>query len=125
MGVAGAAMATLCTQALAMIIGLVLMTRARYGIHLHWRNFRPDWRMMGTLLKIGAPAIDRAIDQALGMTLMMLLVSTFGTNPVAAYGIGMRILSCAIIPAMGLSLATSTLVGQNNRRRSDEARRAN
>jgi Na+-driven multidrug efflux pump len=89
------------------------MTQKRYGIHLHWRSFRPDWRMMGTLLKIGAPASIEQSTQALGMTLMMLLVSTFGTNPVAAYGIGMRILSCAIIPAMGLSLATSTLVGQN------------
>jgi MATE family, multidrug efflux pump len=113
MGVAGAAMATLCTQALAAAIGIMLMTRKRYGIHLHWHNFRPDWRMMGTLLKIGAPASIEQSTQALGMTLMMLLVSTFGTNPVAAYGIGMRILSCAIIPAMGLSLATSTLVGQN------------
>jgi putative MATE family efflux protein len=113
MGVTGAAMATLCTQALATIVGLVLMTRRRAGLHLHWRDFKPDWRMMGMLIKIGAPASVEQSTQALGMALMMLLVATFGTDPVAAYGIGTRVLSCAIIPAMGLSIATSTLVGQN------------
>jgi putative MATE family efflux protein len=113
MGVAGAAMATLCTQAMAMAIGLGLLISGKHGIELRWADFRPDWRMMGTLLKIGAPASVEQSTQALGMTLMMLLVSTFGTIPIAAYGIGTRVLSCAIIPAMGLSLATSTLVGQN------------
>ncbi|HEY2881099.1 MAG TPA: MATE family efflux transporter [Pirellulales bacterium] len=113
MGVAGAAMATLCTQAVATFIGLYLLTRKQTGIHLHLSDFRPDWKIIGTLVKVGAPASIEQSTQALGMTLMMLLVSTFGTNPVAAYGIGTRVLSCAIIPAMGLSIATSTLVGQN------------
>jgi putative MATE family efflux protein len=113
MGVAGAAMATLCTQALATAIGMALLLRKRSAVHLHWADFRPDWRLMGTLFKIGGPASIEQSTQALGMTLMMLLVSTFGTDPVAAYGVGTRVLSMVIIPAMGLSLATSTLVGQN------------
>ncbi|MEJ2056083.1 MAG: MATE family efflux transporter, partial [Calditrichaceae bacterium] len=50
---------------------------------------------------------------ALGMTVMTFLVATFGTLTVAAYGIGSRILSFIIIPSLGLSIATSTLVGQN------------
>src|SRR3954452_22677154 len=49
----------------------------------------------------------------MGLTLITLLVSGFGTVVVAAYGTGMRVLSFVIIPAMGLSMATSTLVGQN------------
>ncbi|HZZ29566.1 MAG TPA: MATE family efflux transporter [Pirellulales bacterium] len=113
MGVAGAAMATLCTQALATAIGMALLIRKRSAVHLHWADFRPDWRLMGTLLKIGAPSSVEQSTQALGMTLMMLLVSTFGTDPIAAYGVGSRVLSIVLIPAMGLSLATSTLVGQN------------
>jgi Na+-driven multidrug efflux pump len=47
------------------------------------------------------------------MTVMTFLVASFGTLTIAAYGIGSRILSFVIIPAMGLSMATSTLVGQN------------
>ena len=45
---------------------------------------------------------------------MMLLVTGFGTTiVVAAYGIGTRVSSFIIIPALGLSMATTTLVGQN------------
>lgn len=113
MGVAGAAMATLCTQMLAIAIGFGLLVWGKHGITLSWRNFRPDVRMIGALARIGLPASMEQSTQALGVAMMMLLVSTFGTNPIAAYGIGQRVLSCAIIPAMGLSLATSTLVGQN------------
>ena len=126
MGVSGAAMATLCTQALATGIGLSLLTRKRSPVRLHWRNLRPDFGLMGTLLKIGAPASVEQSTQALGMTLMMLLVSTFGTDPIAAYGVGTRVLSVVIIPAMGLSMATSTLVGQNiGAGRIDRAERTN
>jgi putative MATE family efflux protein len=112
-GVSGAAMATLCTQMLATAIGFALLVRGTHGVSLHWRDFRPDFRMIATLARIGLPSSMEQSTQALGVGMMMLLVSTFGTNPIAAYGIGQRVLSCAIIPAMGLSLATSTLVGQN------------
>jgi Na+-driven multidrug efflux pump len=50
--------------------------------------------------------------RGLGMTVMTLLVATFGTVTVAAYGIGSRVLGMVIVPALGLSMATSTLVGQ-------------
>ncbi len=113
MGVSGAAMATLCTQVLASMIGLGLLVRGKHGVHLHWSDFRPDFSLVRMLARIGFPASVEQSTQALGLMIMMLLVSTFGTNPIAAYGIGQRVLSCAIIPAMGLSLATSTLVGQN------------
>jgi putative MATE family efflux protein len=113
MGVAGAAMATLCTQALATVIGLALLIRGRSGIRLHWRDFRPDPGTIGKIFRIGFPSSVEQSTQALGLTVVTLLVASFGTVTIAAYGIGVRILSCMMIPAMGLSLATSTLVGQN------------
>jgi MATE family, multidrug efflux pump len=113
MGVAGSAMATLCTQALAAAIGLTLMVRGGHGIHLRWRNLRPDFTLMRKIFRIGFPSSIEQSTQALGMTVMTMLVSGFGTIPVAAYGIGVRVMSCAIVPAIGLSIATSALVGQN------------
>ncbi len=126
MGVSGAAMATLCTQVIAMAVGMFLLIRGSTGVHLHWRDFRPDWRMMWTLLRIGAPSSVEQGTQAMGMTIMMMLVASFGTDPVAAYGVGTRVLSCVIVPAMGLSIATSALVGQNiGAGRIDRAERTN
>ena len=113
MGVAGSAMATLCTQALAAGIGITLMIRGRHGIHLKWPNLRPDFGLMRQIVRIGFPSSIEQSTQALGMTVMTMLVAGFGTIPVAAYGIGVRVMSCALIPALGLSVATSALVGQN------------
>lgn len=113
MGVAGSAMATLLTQMLAAGIGLTLMVRGRHGIHLKWRNLAPDLDLMRQIFRIGFPSSVEQSTQALGMTVMTMLVSGFGTIPVAAYGIGVRVMSCALVPAIGLSVAASALVGQN------------
>ena len=51
--------------------------------------------------------------KALGFSILSFLVASFGTAVIASYGIGIRILTFVIIPAFGLSMATSTLVGQN------------
>ena len=44
---------------------------------------------------------------------MSFLVASFGTQTIAAYGVGSNVLQMIMIPAMGLSMAVSTLVGQN------------
>ncbi len=62
---------------------------------------------------IGMPASIEQSTRALGFTVLTILVATFGTITVAAYGIGIRVLSVVFIPGMGLSIATSALVGQN------------
>lgn len=51
--------------------------------------------------------------RALGLTVMTFLIASFGTLAVAAYGIGSTVLQFVMILCMGLSMAISTLVGQN------------
>lgn len=112
-GVAGAAVASIGTQGLASIIGLVMLFGGRYGIHLKLKSLKPDFPLVKRMFKLGFPASIEQSTRALGMTVMIFLVATFGTVTIAAYGIGGRMLSFIIIPALGLSMATSTLVGQN------------
>ncbi len=112
-GVAGAAMATIATQGLAAAIGVILLIKGKYQIQLFISDLKPDVFLIKKMVKLGFPASVEQATRALGMTVMTFLVATFGTLTVAAYGIGSRILSFVIIPAMGLSMATSTLVGQN------------
>jgi len=73
----------------------------------------PDRKLIRTIIRLGLPSAVDQSTRALGIAVMMLLVSSFGTTVIASYGIGARILSFVIIPAMGLSMATSTVVGQN------------
>jgi Na+-driven multidrug efflux pump len=44
---------------------------------------------------------------------MSFLITSFGTLALAAYGVASNVLQVIMIPAMGLSMAISTLVGQN------------
>lgn len=113
MGVTGAAISTIATQAIASIIGIGLLASGKYGIRIKLKDFKPDYPLIIRMFKIGFPSSIEQSTRALGLTVMTLLVTTFGTLTVAAYGIGTRILMFVIIPAMGLSMATSTLVGQN------------
>ena len=112
-GVKGAAIATVCTQSLAAIIGLGVLFRGRYGIHLAWRDFIPDFTYIKRAFFLGFPASIEQSARALGMTVLTFLVASFGTQTVAAYGVGSTILQVVMIPAMGLAMAVSALVGQN------------
>ncbi len=112
-GVAGAAYATVCTQGLSALIGLVVLFGGRFGFHLKLADFAPDLPIMKKTVRLGLPASIEQSTRALGLMVMTFLVSSFGTLTIAAYGIGTRVLSFVIIPALGLSMASATLVGQN------------
>lgn len=113
MGVGGAALATIFTQSIAAVVGVWVLTRGRFGIHLHLRDLWPDAPLIRKILALGIPSSLEQSARGLGFSVMMLLVTGFGTTVTAAYGIGVRILGFIIIPALGLSMATTTVVGQN------------
>jgi putative MATE family efflux protein len=112
-GVAGAAYATLGTQTLAAVIGMAALLNGKYGIHLQWADFKPDWAFVKKAFVLGFPATIEQSARGLGMTVMTFLVATFGTVAIAAYGVVTNIFMFVLIPAMGLSMATSALVGQH------------
>ncbi|MBN2087087.1 MATE family efflux transporter [Candidatus Peregrinibacteria bacterium] len=112
-GVSGAAIVTIMTEGLAGLVGLLMLFTNRYGIRLKIKNFKPDFKLMYKMFRLGLPSSIEQSIRAIAMSLMFYLVAGFGTQVVAAYGIGTRILSFAIIPSIGIATATSTLVGQN------------
>jgi putative MATE family efflux protein len=113
LGVMGAALATLFAQAIAATVGLRLLFSGRYGIKLSWPAFRPDFVFIKRAFNLGYPASIEQSARGLGMMVMTFLITSFGTVTIAAYGVGGNMLNVVVIPAMGFSLATSTLVGQN------------
>jgi hypothetical protein len=54
-GVVGAAFATLITQALAAVIGMVIFLRGQHGIALSWRGLRPDLSYIKRAFLLGLP----------------------------------------------------------------------
>jgi len=112
-GVAGAAVASVLTQAISAVTGMYILWRGRQGIKIRRTEMHFDMAFVKKIFKIGLPSSFEQSTRAAGMTMMVVLVTSFGSEVVAAYGIGSRILSLVIVPALGLAIATTTLVGQN------------
>lgn len=112
-GVTGAAFATLLTQGLAATAGIALLFRGRNGIKLTVANLRPDFSYIKRAFLLGLPGSVELSARGLGPMAMSFLVAGFGTQTLAAYGVGANVLQFITIPAMALSMSVSTLVGQN------------
>lgn len=112
-GVAGAAVASVITQGISAAAGMYILWRGNRGIKINWADMRLDISWIKRMFELGIPASLEQSTRAAGMTMMVIIVTSFGSDVVAAYGIGARILGLVIVPALGLAIATTTLVGQN------------
>lgn len=112
-GVAGAAVSSIITQAVASAIGLYILFKGKHGIKISLASMNFNMDNLKQTFNIGFPASIEQSTRALGMTMMMAIVTSFGSDIVAAYGIGARMLSFVVVPALGLGIATTSLVGQN------------
>ncbi len=112
-GVAGAAVASVITQGLSAVVGIAVLWRGKRGIRIRTADMKLEFEWIKRMFSLGVPASLEQSSRAAAMTVMVMLVTSFGSDVVAAYGIGARILSLVIVPALGFAIATTTLVGQN------------
>jgi len=113
MGVAGAAWATVISRALCTVAGLYLLFFSDNGLRLHFKDLRFNAKILGKIVKIGFPAGFGQSIEGLGFMIMNVFVLSFGEFSVAAFGIGNRINSLILMPAMGIGAALAAVIGQN------------
>jgi len=112
MDVAGAATATVISRAVSAGIALVILARGRTGVRIRLKDLPLRLPAMRKFVAIGLPmAIGQGIS-AFGFTVLQGVVNGFGVAVVAAFGVGNRIIGLFNMPAIGLSRATASLVGQ-------------
>jgi putative MATE family efflux protein len=120
LGVAGAAIATICTRAVAFLLGLVIVRRRRVV-----RFGRPDFATLATVMRIGLPTAVTGVVFALIYVMVTRTATPFGTPALAALGIGHRVESWLYMAGVGFGAATAAIVGQNmGAGRTDRAERA-
>ena len=111
-GIAGAAWATVIAQGVSFFIGVAYMQR-KPEFRMSVRTMRFDRALFGTMVKIGLPTGIQQSLVSFGFVALTRIVNPFGTDVVAGYAAAARLDSFAMLPAMNLSMAVSTFVGQN------------
>lgn len=113
MGVAGAALATVISRAVASAAALSLLFSGRKQVRLRLSSMRPDRSCWGQIIRIGIPSSLGQGISALGFSTVQGIANTFGPAVIAAFGIGGRIIAMFNMPGQGISQAVAILVGQN------------
>src|SRR5690606_33224959 len=83
------------------------------GLEFQRTSFRPDRVVIKQIFRIGGPAALEMTVGTIGLSFLTAIVALFGTEAVAAYGVGSRLQSLILLPAFGIGMATTTMVGQN------------
>lgn len=112
MGTDGAALASGLSFTVAAFVLLALW----YGKRLKVRAGGAGsltWHRIKQLYHIGYPAAVEQFIFQLGFVGFLWIVAHYGTEPYAAYGIGVQILSLSFVVGFGFSIAGATLVGQH------------
>ncbi len=114
MGLPGIAWATVLVQAIGNAYMLVRVKRAGMLSHFRLRELLPDRHAYFMLAKQGFPSSLNMMTVAIGIFVITWFVARFGSDAVAAYGIATRIEQIALLPVMGMNVATLALVAQNS-----------
>ena len=113
MGVAGVALPSLFSRAVAAAVMLALLHSGRGLVRIHGLlRFRFEPPTMAKILRIGIPnGLENSFFQ-LGRVVLVSLISTFGTAQTAANAVANNIDNFGVIPGQALGLALITVVGQ-------------
>lgn len=113
-GVGGAALATVVSQAVSVLLCLEFVRRRMPVLHVA----RTDWRVtrteLGAHLRLGLPMGFQASIIAIGTLAVQVALNQLGTDAVAAYTAASRVDGLAVALLQSLGLAVSMYVAQNH-----------
>ncbi len=114
MGVAGAAIATVLSQLILAIFGLVYVLRSSTSMIMpSFKEFKFNKNIIKKIIRVGLPASIGQSGAALGFVVLNSFIASYGTSTLAAFGMVNRITSLIMQPAMGIGAALTSIVGQN------------
>jgi putative MATE family efflux protein len=114
LGLPGAAIATASARLLGGILALYVVMSDRGFVKLGWKDILHwDQPLISHMLNLSLPTAGETIVMRLGYVLFMRIVSGLGEVPLAAHQIAVNVESLSFMPGFGLSVASTTLVGQS------------
>lgn len=113
LGVAGAALATVTAKMVPAIIAFVLLHNRKKLVYLQLSKLKFEKEKLKNILAIGLPTAIGGSTMQFGFLLMSRCVLKYGTQAMAAYGIGNKVNGLISLPSNGIGSAVATIVGQN------------
>jgi MATE family multidrug resistance protein len=114
MGIAGAGIATVAGAFVTMVLFAIVVFSKRNAIDFGLRaNWRFERELFTRFLRFGLPGGVQFFLDMFGVTFFIFMVGRLGKAELAATNIVISIELLAFLPLIGLSIATSVLVGQS------------
>lgn len=112
-GVAGVGLATITSQAVAMVLVVRKLMRCEGPYRLQWKKLRLDKRMAGRIINFGIPSGIQSSIISLSNVIVQSNINSFGDKAMAGCSSFMKIDGFIMLPVMSFSMAIMTFVGQN------------
>lgn len=112
LGIVGAAIATNIGRGTGALFALSRLFRSggRFEIKRHHLKLEPA--IMGRLIRLSATGTFQVFIGMASWIGLVRIISSFGSNAVAGYTFGIRVILFALLPSWGMSNAAATMVGQ-------------
>lgn len=125
LGVTGAAVATTIGRGTGVLYALSRLIRSGGRFNLARRHLRLEPKIMARLIRLSATATFQVFIGMASWIGLIRTISSFGSDAVAGYTIGIRVIIFALLPSWGMANAAATMVGQSlGARKPDRAERA-
>lgn len=113
LGAAGAALATVSAKAVPAVAAFFLLLNKNKDIYLNLKKLKFEKDKLKSILIVGLPTAIGGSTMQFGFLLMSRNVFQYGTQAMAAYGIGNKVNGLITLPSNGIGSAVATIVGQN------------
>lgn len=113
LGVAGAALATIFGQIVAMCLALFMNVKWNKEINIRMKEFRPSKKILGKILAVGIPT---TIVQAIGSVMVFgfnKILLMFTSTATAVFGVYFKLNSFVFMPVFGLNNGMVPIVAYN------------
>ena len=113
LGVAGAALATILSMFVVSLVTFYwLFIERKTYVSFKFRGFRFDKKVLTDIAKVGFPACVSQMSMSLmAIALTTIIASIGGSDGVAVYLAGWRVISLATLPMLGVASAVTSVTG--------------
>ncbi len=113
LGVAGAGIATICSQALSAVLVILVLVRVKDMHRLDLHKIRIDRKMLHRIVQIGFPAGLQSVMYSLSNIIIQAAINGLGTDTVAAWTVYGKMDALFWMTISSFGIAITTFAGQN------------